>query len=113
MGIIISWIVYAIAIYLTAYLLPGINIADFPTALVASIGLGLINAIIRPILLILTLPLNILTLGLLTFVINALMVMLAAELVPGFAVESFWWAVLFSLVLSVVNGLLNAIIGKK
>jgi len=113
MGIIVSWIIYAVAIYLTAYLLPGINIADFPTALVASIGLGLINAIIRPILLILTLPLNILTLGLLTFVINALMVLLAAELVPGFMVQNFWWAMLFSLVLSVVNGLLSAIIGKR
>lgn len=113
MGIIVSWIVYAIAIYLTAYLLPGIKIVDFPTALLASVGLGLINAIIRPIILLLTLPLNILTLGLLTFVINALMVMLAAELVPGFAVESFWWAVLFSLVLSVVNALLGALVGKK
>lgn len=113
MGIIVSWIIYAIAIYLTDYFLVGIHIADFTTALVASIGLGLINAIIKPILLILTLPLNILTLGLLTFVINALMVLLAAQIVPGFGVDNFWWALLFSLVLSVINGILSAIIGKK
>jgi putative membrane protein len=113
MGIIVSWIIYAIAIYLTDYILVGIHVADFTTALVVSIGLGLINAIIKPILLILTLPLNILTLGLLTFVINALLVLLAAQLIPGFGVDNFWWALLFSLVLSVVNAILSAIIGKK
>lgn len=112
MRLIISWILFSIAIYLTAYLLPGIQLADFTTALVAAIGLGLINAIIKPILLVLTLPLNILTLGLLTFVINALLVMLAAQIVTGFTVDNFWWALLFSLVVSVINGLLQAIIGS-
>jgi putative membrane protein len=113
MGIIVGWILFSIAIYATAYLLPGITVQDFVTALFAAVGLGLVNAIIRPILLILTLPLNILTLGLLTFVINALMVLLAGVLVPGFIVVNFWWALLFSLVVSVINSLLGAIIGKK
>lgn len=113
MKLIVGWILYSIAIYLTAYLLPGITVPDFVTALFAAIGLGLINAFIRPILLILTLPLNILTLGLLTFVINALMVLLAGELIPGFMVANFWWALLFSLVVSVINSLMSAIIGKK
>lgn len=113
MGLIVGWIIFSLAIYATAYLLPGIQIPDFTTALVAAIGLGLINAVIKPILLILTLPLNIVTLGLFTFVINALMVLLAGELVPGFFVENFWWALLFSLVVSVINALLSAIIGMK
>lgn len=113
MGLIVGWIISSIAIYATAYLLPGIQVTDFTTALVAAIGLGLINAVIKPILLILTLPLNIISLGLFTFVINALMVLLAGQLVPGFLVENFWWALLFSLVVSVINGLLSAIIGKK
>jgi putative membrane protein len=113
MNIIAGWIIFSLAIYATAYLLPGIKIEDFTTALVAAIGLGLINTVLKPVLLILTLPLNILTLGLLTFVINALLVMLAGELVPGFFVENFWWALLFSLVVSVINGLLGALTGKK
>lgn len=112
MRIIAGWILFSLAIYLTAQLLPGIQIPDFTTALVAAIGLGLINAIIRPVLLLLTLPLNILTLGLLTFVINALMVLLASQLVPGFVVVNFWWALLFSLVVSVINGILQALIGN-
>ncbi len=112
MRILAGWILFSIAIYFTDWLLPGIQMPDFTTALIAAIGLGLINAIIRPILLLLTLPLNILTLGLLTFVINALMVLLAAELVPGFTVVNFWWALLFSLVVSVINGLLQALIGN-
>lgn len=114
MRIIERWIVFSIAIYLTAqYLLPGVHVANFSTALVAAIGLGLINAIIRPIVLILTLPINILTLGLLTFVINALMVLLVAQVVPGFGVDNFWWALIFSLVVSVINGLFHAILGDK
>ena len=109
MRLIVKWILFSLAIYGTAYLLPGIHVPDFTTALMAALGLGIINAILRPILLILTLPINILTLGLLTFVINALLVMLAAQVVPGFVVDNFWWAVLFSLVVSVLNGLLHAI----
>lgn len=113
MKTIVKWILFSIAIYATAYLLPGIHLADFTTALLAAVGLGLINVIIKPILLVLTLPLNILTLGLLTFVINALMVLLAAQFVPGFVVDNFWWALLFSLVVAVVNGLLNALFGIR
>ena len=109
MRLIVKWILFSLAIYATAYLLPGIHVPDFLTALMVALGLGIINAILRPILLILTLPINFMTLGLFTFVINALMVMLAAQVVPGFAVDNFWWAVLFSLVVSVINGLLNAI----
>ena len=113
MSIIIGWIVFSIAIYITAYLLPGIQIDSFTTALIASVGLGLVNIVLKPILLLFTLPLNLLTLGLFTFVINALLVMLAGELVPGFFVNNFWWALLFSLVVSVINGMLGSLLGKK
>ncbi len=113
MRIIAGWILFSLSIYFTAYLLPGIHVPDFTTALVAAIVLGLINAIIKPVLMILTLPINILTLGLLTFVINALMVMLATQFVPGFTVDNFWWALMFSLAVSVINGILQAFIPKK
>jgi len=112
MRIIVSWIILAISVFATAYLLPGIHVTDFVAALWASLGLGIINAVLRPIILILTLPINILTLGLLTFVINALLVMFAAHLVDGFMVDGFVWALLFSLVLSVINGILGALIKK-
>ncbi len=113
MRIITNWILFSIAIYITAYLLPGIQLNDFITALIAAVVLGLINAIVRPIILLLTLPVNFITLGLFTFVINALMVLLAAEFVDGLFVQGFWWALLFSLVLAVINGLLQSMFGNK
>ena len=103
MKTIIYWIVSALAIAVTAYLLPGVHVSGAVSVLVLAVVLGAINAFVRPVLLILTLPLNIFTLGLFTLVLNALLVMLAALIVPGFSVASFWWALLFSLVLSIVN----------
>lgn len=111
--LIVRWIINALAILLAAYLLPGITVGGFGTALILSIVLGIINAVLKPILIILTLPINILTLGLFTFVINALMVMLAASVLKGFSVANFWWALLFSLVLSVLNSLLLGLIKDK
>jgi len=109
---IVNLIVNSLAVFITAYLLEGVTVKDFPAALVVSILLGIVNAIIKPILLLFTLPLTILTLGLFTFVINALMVMLVSLLYDGFKVEGFLWALLFSLVLSVVNSLLSALVKK-
>lgn len=103
MGILINWIVSALAILAAAYLLPGVHVTSLVSALVAAVVLGIINAVLKPILLILTLPINILTLGLFTFVINALIILLAANLVPGFSVDGFWWALIFSVVLSIIN----------
>lgn len=114
MRLLIKWLIFSFAIYAAAYLLqPGIMVADFTTALVAAIVLGLINAVIAPILLILTLPINILTLGLFTFVLNALLVMLAGNLIPGFTVAGFWYALLFSLIVSVINSILSTLVGAK
>jgi len=107
MKFLINWLIFTLAIIITAYLLPGVAIESVFAALVAALVLGLINAFIKPLILILTLPINILTLGLLTFVINALIIMLTSLLVPGFSVLGFWWAMAFSLVLSIVAWALN------
>jgi putative membrane protein len=110
MGFLINWFVLSLAIMIAAYLLPGIRIAGFTAALITGLVLGLINAFIRPVLLLLTLPLNILTLGLFTLIINAFLIMVTAAVVTGFEVGGFWWALLFSLVLSIVNWALNLIV---
>lgn len=110
MGIIIKWMLNGVAIVITAYLLPGVSLSGFGAALITALVLGLINTFIKPVLMLLTLPLNILTLGLLTFVINALLIMLTSALVSGFTVHGFGWALLFSLVLSIVSYILNVIV---
>ncbi len=107
--LLINWLVAAVAVGIAAYLLPGVALSGFLAALVTALVWGFINAFLKPLLLVLTLPLNIMTLGLLTFVINALLVMLTSLIVPGFTVASFWWALLFSLVLSLVNAGLFAL----
>lgn len=107
--LIVYWLLNALAIFLTAQLLPGITVNGYTTALLVSIVLGLINIFLKPLLILLTLPATILTLGLFLFVINAFMIMLADSLIAGFAVANFWWALLFSLVLTVINSLLNGL----
>ena len=97
------WIVNAAALLLVAYLYPGVHVAGFGTALVAALVLGLVNAVIRPILLILTLPVTILTLGLFLFVINALLFWLAATIVSGFTVSGFGGALLGSILYSIIT----------
>jgi putative membrane protein len=110
MWILINWFITTVAIIITAYLLPGVAVRSLGAAVVTALVLGLINAFIRPILIVLTLPLNILTLGLFTFVLNALLVLLTSSIVPGFYVRSFWWALLFSLVFSIVSFLLHRVV---
>ena len=109
MKIIIHWFLSAVAIIITAYLLPkeAIFVQSFFVALVVAVVLGFLNTIIRPILIVLALPIEILTLGLFTFVINAGLVMLTSKIVDGFDVKSFWWALAFSLVLWLVNTILR------
>jgi putative membrane protein len=110
MSIVIRLLLSSLAIFITAYLLPGVELGSFFVAIVVAIVLGLVNAIIRPLLILLTLPINILTLGLFTLVINGLLVLLVASLVPDFQVRSFGWAVAFTLVLWLVGWALNAIV---
>lgn len=109
MELLIKLLISGLAVFITAYLLPGVHVDGFFTALVVAVILGIINAIIKPIILILTLPINIITLGLFTFVVNACMILITSALVTGFDVVNFWWALLFSLVLSVVGWFLQSL----
>ena len=110
MRLIVHWLINAAALFVLPYILSSVQVKDFVTALVVALLLGLANAVIRPVLILLTLPLNILTLGLFTLVINALLIMLAATIVPGFAVRGFWWALLFGIVLAIVNFALSPLL---
>jgi putative membrane protein len=98
-----------IAIIVAAWMLPGLHLSGLFPALVAGAILGFVNAIIRPVLFFLTLPLTLVTLGLFIFVLNALCLGLTAALVPGFDIDGFWWAVLGALLVSVVSWILNGI----
>lgn len=105
----IHFIVSTIAILITAYILPGVHVSGLLAAFVLAVVLGAINLILRPILIFLTLPITIVTLGLFVLVINGLLVMLASYIVPGFTVDSFWWALLFGIVLAVINWVLEVL----
>lgn len=107
MEVLINWLISALAILVSSYILPGVHVSGFTAALVTAVVLGVINVVIKPIILILTLPINILTLGLFTLVINAFTILLASSLVPGFRVDGFWSALIFSIVLSIVNSFLH------
>lgn len=109
MGLLISILINGLAVFITANFLPGVKVDSFITAIIVAIVLGIVNFIVKPILHLLTLPITILTLGLFTFVINALMILLVDRLVPGFDVDNFWAALLFSLVLSLVSSLLHSL----
>ena len=107
MKIMMHWVVSALAILITAYVLPGVHVDGLVTALILAVVLGAISVFLRPILIFLTLPITILTLGLFVLIINGLLVMLASYIVPGFTVDSFWWAFLFGIVLAIVSSVLH------
>ena len=107
MKLIIRWIVSAIAIAITAYLLPGVQVDGLVALFILAIVIGGMNMFLRPILIFLTLPLSVITLGFFILVLNALLVLLATVIVPGFAVDNFWWALLFSVVLALVHAVLH------
>ncbi len=111
-GVLLRWLVLAAAVLIAAWLLDGIRVAGVLPALLAAALLGILNAVLRPLLIVLTLPLNILTLGLFTFVINALLLMLVSHLIPGFDVRGFWTAVFGALIIGLVSWLLNRFIGS-
>lgn len=106
-NLLVNFLVSGVAVYISSQFLPGIKVTGFLTALKVALVLAIVNAIIKPVLVVLTLPINFFTLGLFTFVINALMVMLVSFIVTGFSVDNFWWALLFSVVVSLINSLLH------
>lgn len=113
MRLLITWLINAAALFALPYLMKSIYIDNVVTALIAALVLGLINTLIRPILVLLTLPVSVLTLGLFIFIINGLMFWVVAQVVGGFHVASFWAAVIGALVYSIISWLLSALLLKK
>lgn len=112
-GIFIRWLILTFSIIVSAYLLEGIQVSGFISAFFAAAILGILNAFFRPILFILTLPINILSLGFFTFVINAAMLLMVSGVIPGFDVNGFWPAVFGSLLISLVSWALTSFINEK
>ena len=112
-GIIVRWLTSTAAIVFTSYLLEGIRISGFLSALLAAAILGILNAFFRPIALLLTLPINILSLGLFTFIVNALMLKMASGVITGFEVVGFWSAIFGSLLISIISWLLSSFINDR
>lgn len=104
---IVHWLVSGLAVLLTSKVMPGFEIEDFFAACIAAIFIGLANAVLRPILILFTLPINILTLGLFTFIINGAVLKMCAALVPGFVIQGWWAAIFGSIVLALVSMLLH------
>ena len=110
MRLLAVWVINALALLLVAYLLKGIHVNGFGSALIAALVLGLVNTLIRPILVILTLPVTLLTLGLFIFIINALLFLFVGNLLAGFQVASFGAALLGSILYSVISWLLSSLL---
>ena len=112
-GIIIRWLILTIAMITTSYLIEGIRLESFFAALFAAAVLGILNAFFRPVILLLTLPINILSLGLFTFVINAVILLMASGAINGFKIDGFFAALLGSLLISIVSWILNTFINEE
>jgi putative membrane protein len=112
-GLALRWLTLTFAIVLASYLLDGVRISGFFSALGAAAMLGILNAFFRPIALILTLPINIITFGLFTFVINAVMLKMASGVISGFDVHGFWTAVFGALIIGLVSFALNTLVGES
>ena len=112
-GFLVHWLVVAIALGAAAWILPGVEISSWPALLVAALVLGFVNAVVRPVLVLLTLPITILTLGLFYLVVNGAAFALVALVVPGFAVEGCGWAILGALLVSVLSWFIGLFLGGE
>jgi putative membrane protein len=113
MRLLLVWILNAIALLAVAYLYPGVQVQDWKAAAIAALVLGLVNTLIKPILIVLTLPVTVITLGLFLLVLNALLFWGVASLVPGFHVAGFWAALLGALLYSVIGWLLSKLLPDR
>lgn len=113
MNLIIQFLLNGLAVVVAAYILPGVSVDGYGTALIVALVLSIANVIVKPILIVLTIPLTIATLGLFLLVINAIIIMLVDALVPDFEVANFWWALAFSLILSLINALFSDLAKDK
>ena len=112
MNLLIKIIITAVLVLLISIFMPGVHVDGFSTALIVAVVLGLLNIFIKPILVILTLPVTILTLGLFLLVINALIILLCTNIVGGFSVDTFWTALFFSVILSLLQSIMNGLLGE-
>ena len=113
MNLIIRIVVTALIVLFLANFLSGVAVAGFGTSIIVAIVLGLLNLFIKPLIVLFTLPVTVLTLGLFLFVINAVIILLCSEIVGGFAVASFWTALLFSILLSILQSVMNGLLGES
>ncbi|RDY58798.1 phage holin family protein [Flagellimonas nanhaiensis] len=110
MKLIIKLLLNALAVVILAYILPGVGVDSMMTAIIVAVVLSLLNFLVKPILIILTLPITLVTLGLFLLIINAVIILIAAHFISGFEVVSIWWALIFSLLLSFLQSILHSIL---
>lgn len=113
MNMIIRFLLSGVAVMLTAYLLPGTHVQDYWAALLVAVLISVSNVVVKPILVLFTIPITVLTLGLFLLVINAIIILMVDYFVDGFSVDGFWWALAFSLILSVFNSLFGDLTKAK
>ena len=106
-GLLIRWLTITVAVLILPKLFSGVRVDDIGSALLAAAILGILNALVRPLLILLTLPLTLVTLGFFVLVINALLFMFVGSIVPGFHVDSFWWAFIASIVVSLISWIVS------
>ena len=112
MNFIAKILISTLAVLVTSYLLPGVKVDGFYTALIVAAVLAFLNTVVKPLMILFTIPLTIISLGLFLIIINAFIIMLAAKIVNGFEVKSFWWALLFSLILSITTSIFEGMSGE-
>ncbi|MCA6378442.1 MAG: phage holin family protein [Cytophagales bacterium] len=113
MNLILRFFLNGLAVLATAYLLPHVDVTDYQTALLTALLLSIANVIIKPVLILFTIPITLMTLGLFLLVINAVIILLVDHFVSGFSVDGFWWALAFSLIMSVFNSIIDDILKDK
>ena len=113
MNLILRFLLNGLAVLATAYLLPGVDVTDYQTALITALVLSIANIIIKPLLILFTIPITVMTLGLFLLVINAIIILLVDHFVSGFSVDGFWWALAFSLIMSIFNSIIDDILKEK
>lgn len=113
MRFILRLLIYGLAVFLAAYILPGVHVTSVWIAILVALILTLLNFTLKPLLVILTIPITILTLGIFLLVINTLIILAADALIDQFEVDGFWWALLFSVLLSLINSLFQRLSGQE
>ncbi len=113
MKLILRLLLNALAVIILSYVLPGVGVDSYLTAIIVALVISILNIMVKPILVLLTLPITILTLGLFLLIINAIIILIAAHFITGFHVSSIWWAVIFSLLLSFLQSILHSILKEE